>query len=509
MSVSVFFSNQIIQIAVGSRGKNAKLQRVLTTTAPEGSIINGIVMDAESLGAHVKQFWEVNGLPKKDVYLIVNSNKIAGKNIEVPDMNPKKTLQFIMREFSDMQREDEENTIAHILLSADRKAHKKHVYAELAPKEQLREFMSIFASMGIVLKGIVSGEGSIIGYAQKKLVNQARTFTLQIINGNLVSNVLFVDGTFRYYNSVRCFNDPGTPEYRDDLARSLNQLSQFMNAEKITSPMEKIFVAGTTTNDISIYNQVVSEYGVNAPVEIVNTGLSTDPQFLNESQIALFAVSGLYDQGAQSNFLTNFSVKDDAENALDPKTKSRIVAVIATLIIMLIAFGVSLTMRIIREVRYNEAHDYNNSPMVKMQTAEYDAATERRDAALAKYNSINTVVDTIESYPVCTDEVIEILEETARGYAEIEILSFNAEQGQVTFSAKSENVNDIYKYIDKLLDEEIFMKVDHTGYTYDSSTDLYDIHVSSTLAESVGRPEKENESESGTDIDVDSEAETE
>ena len=69
----------------------------------------------------------------------------------------------------------------------------------------------------------------------------------------------------------------------------------------------------------------------------------------------------------------------------------------------------------------------------------------------------------------------------------IEIISFDAEQGVVTFSAKSDDVNDIYKYIDQLLNQSIFMKVDHTGYTYDDSTGLYDIHVQCTLAESVGR----------------------
>lgn len=91
MSVSVYFSNQIIQIAVGTRGKKGKLTSVYTTLAPEGSIINGIVMDSDSLGAHIKGFWEQNKLPKKDVYLVVNSNKIAGKNLEVPNMNQKKT----------------------------------------------------------------------------------------------------------------------------------------------------------------------------------------------------------------------------------------------------------------------------------------------------------------------------------------------------------------------------------------------------------------------------------
>ena len=32
-----------------------------------------------------------------------------GKNIGVPNMNRKKTIEFIQREFSDMQRDEEEN----------------------------------------------------------------------------------------------------------------------------------------------------------------------------------------------------------------------------------------------------------------------------------------------------------------------------------------------------------------------------------------------------------------
>ncbi len=489
MSVSVYFSNQIVQIAVGNRARKGSLKAVYTTLAPEGSIINGIIMDADALGAHIQRFWEANNIPKKDVYLVLNSNKIAGKRLDVPNMSNKKTLDFILREFADMQREDEENTIAYTSIGVDKKTKVRRLYAEMAPKDQLKEFMFIFAKMGISLKGIISSEGSIIGYAQMTLAKKCSTFILQIVNGNLVSNVLFVDGTFRYFNSVRCFNEPGTAEYLDDLARSLNQLEQFMSAQKIQSHIERIFVAGTDNNNLNAYSQVVRDNGVDATPELVNTGLSTDPRLLQDSQTALFAVSGLFDQGAESNFLSHFSLKDDAADKMDPKVKGYIISVVTTLIVMLVAFGVALTARLIRESKYEEAKNYNDSPSVMMEVASYDQAISERDAMLAKYNSINTVVDTLDSYPVCTDEILEKIEETARGYADIQILSFNAEEGKVTFSAKSDNVNDIYKYIDKLLDEEIFMTVDHTGYTYDESEKLYDIHVDCTLAESVGRTE--------------------
>ena len=83
-------------------------------------------------------------------------------------------------------------------------------------------------------------------------------------------------------------------------------------------------------------------------------------------------------------------------------------------VVMLIAFGIALTMRLIREGRYEDAKNYNDSPSVMMEVASYDQAIQDRDAMLAKYNSINTVVDTLDSYPVCTDDVIDIIEETAR-----------------------------------------------------------------------------------------------
>lgn len=491
MSVSVFFSNQIIQIAIGKRGAKGTLQAVYTTIAPEGSIINGIIMDSESLCQHLKSFWAANNLPKKDAYLVVNSNKIAGKSISAPNLNQKKTLSFITREFSDMQREGDDNTLAFIHIGDEKKTRVHKLYAEMAPKEQLREFLQIFADMGISLKGIISGEGSIIGYAQKNIVKKCKTFVLQIVNGNLVSNVLFVDGEYKYYNSIRCFNEPGTEAYLDDIARSLNQLEQFMNAQKLSANVDKVYVAGTVKDDISQYSQIVRDHGNTAPVELFDPAISTDARLNHDAQTSLYAVSGLYDQGRDSNFLTYFSIKDDKDSLVDPTTQRRIITVIAVFGVMAVLFGISLTLRLIREGHYNDLRDYNKSPMVVMQAKEYDAAVERRDSMINKYNSINTVVETIESYPLGSESIIKVIEDTARGYAEIEILSFDADQGKITFSAKAENVNDIYKYIDELLNEEIFMKVDHTGYTYNDTTGLYDIHVDCTLAESVGRDKED------------------
>ena len=487
MSVSVYFSNQIIQFAIGSRAKRGSLKEVYTTMAPEGSIINGIIMDAEALGAHVRSFWEANNFPKKDVYLVLNSNKIAGKSLSVPMLNEKKTLSFIMREFADMQREDADNTLSYALMGMDRKTKVRKLYAEMAPKDQLKEFIQLFEGMGITLKGIISGESSIIGYARQTILKQAQTFVLQIINGNLVSNVLFAEGEFKYYNSIRCFNEPGTEAYLDDLARSLNQMEQFMGSQRITTPIEIVLVAGTAGDNLPLYRRAVADRGISAPVEMINTGIGSTPELEQQAQMALFAVSGLFDQGRSSNFLSYFNAKDDEKSAIDPKTKGRIMSVIITFVVMAVGFGVFLTLRLIRDSKYNELHDYNSKPTTKMQVMAYDDAIKKRDSMLSKYNAILYVSNSVKSYPLCSQEIIKILEDTAAGYASIEINSFDANSGKLGFTAKAKDVNDIYLYIDRLLLEKVFMSVDHTGYTYDPKEGLYNIHVECTLAESAGR----------------------
>ena len=485
MSVSIYLSNQIIQVATGTRGKKGSLKAVYTTLAPEGSIINGIVMDGESLGNHLKKFWDENKLPKNEVYLILNSNKIAGKNLEIPNMSPKKTQQFIVREFTDMQRDANENTLAYIPVGTNKSSKLRHIYAESAPKEQLKEFMEIFKGIGIKLKGIVSGEGSIIGYAQTKLSKAYKTFVLQISNGNIVFNVLFVDGEFKYFNSVRCFNEIGTDGYFEDMGRSLNQLGQFMQTQRITSPIERVFLCGIEREDMMTYGQVIRELGTEAGCEMLDTGFGTGTGLQFESNKAIFAVSGLYDCGPDSNFLTHFSLRNEKQSSLDPRIKKYGLVVLVALGIMALAFGVSFALRMTRQVKLDELVDYNES--VAATAMFYDMEAERRDNLAGKYNSINSVVETIESYPVCNDRVIAVLQNTAAGYADIEISSFDADAGKVSFTAKSGNVNDIYKYIDRLFEEEIFNNVEHTGYTYESSNDTYLIHVDCTLAESAGR----------------------
>ena len=159
MSVSIYLNNLQVQIVNGTFGKKGKFQNSIIADAPDGSIINGIVMDQDSFVQFLNRVWAEYNLSKKDVHLVVNSNKIPGRLVDVPVLNTTKTRQFVGRELSDMQKEDEESFICYNEVGGGGKNSKmRKLYAEIVANSLIKDYIDIFAAAGITLKSIVSAE---------------------------------------------------------------------------------------------------------------------------------------------------------------------------------------------------------------------------------------------------------------------------------------------------------------------------------------------------------------
>ena len=128
MSTVIYLSNQQIQIVEGKRGKTANVTRCFDYATPQGSIINGIIMDPEGFGSFIKGIWNENKLSVKDVILVINSTKFVGQNMEIPKMSDDKTLDHIRRGFSNIDR-SEEKIYGFIRLESSQKKMQR-LYAE-------------------------------------------------------------------------------------------------------------------------------------------------------------------------------------------------------------------------------------------------------------------------------------------------------------------------------------------------------------------------------------------
>lgn len=490
MSTVVYLSNQSIQIITGTRGsKKITINDCCILDAPEGSIINGTVTDINSLADCLKEFWQANSLNANDVYLVVNSNKIISKNLDVPAMSERKERDFIRREFADIEA-GTERVYGSISFKPDSKmtiVPMNKLYVESATKEFVETYIELFKLAGIGLKGMYSGEGALISLTASTIAITRKTFVMEVADNMNLTTILWVNGRFYYYNSTRCFSVPGTESYALDVGKSVSQIIQFMQANQIEYELEEIVLAGISSGNVPLYRNAIESHGINTPVSVFADTKRIKCNGNYDIQRTIQAVSGLGCVQKRQNFLVYYSGMHKARKETDAGTMKKIGAVAAVTAVMLLGFGGTFAYKVMRNNKLTELKDYNESPAVISQASMYDALLARNTYISGQYYAINEISDNLDTYPYCSAEVRNIIGTCAKGYADVDIESFNSDTGVVTMVAKAENVDLINQFIKRLTDEDIFNNIDYTGYAFEEDTELWNIHVMCILSESAGK----------------------
>lgn len=479
MSTVIYLANQQVQIVTGnSNGKKIAINQAYTLDAPEGSIINGMIMDADSFIGFLRNTWASLRLSTKDVVVVINSSKFVGKNIEMPVLSDSKTLEFIEREFTDINKADS-YCYGYIPLVTEGKT--KRVYAENIPTDFIKDYLDIFVEAGIKVKAIYSGESSIINFVAKTAGRKYGTFIMEIADRMMITTLLFVNGAFYYFNSTRCFHEQETEEYAQDMARSASQIIQFMQAHQIEYPLETIILAGVNPLNIYTYSEAILQQGIQVPVQVFS---DENVQSGVDIQNSIHAAGGLINTGKHQNFLTLFG-SAKKKNDEQKGSKTGIFIILGTLAVMCIALAAALTARFLKHKELDDAKEANEK--MATQVTWYDMTVAENEFISAQYRSIVGLDENIYTYPVCNTDVRNLIRKCAGNYAEVSFESFDADSGIVTFTATSKTVDEINLFIAELNKQDIFNSVDYSGYSYQESTEKWDIHVNCTLAESAGR----------------------
>jgi hypothetical protein len=307
---------------------------------------------------------------------------------------------------------------------------------------------------------------------------------LEIADGMTLTTLLWANGTFTYFNSMRCFHEQGTPEYAADVGRSVSQITQFMKANQIEAHLEVIYMAGVDTADMELYESVISQHGISVPVRLYQTPGITTKTF--EAQQCLHSLAGLYVAGKRQNFLTQYK-KTKGKGDSDKKSYREIIMVGGTLVVMLIILGVLLTVKSVKNRELKDLKDYNENPTIVMQVASYEQLLYTNTFLTAQASSIADLDENILTYPVCNIKVMNVIDTCAGDYADVTLDSFDANEGTIVVTAQSDTVENINKFITELLKQDIFSDVNYTGYTFQNDSGLWNINVSCKLAEAAGR----------------------
>jgi hypothetical protein len=476
----------MIQVAEGKAGKkNFSVSRVYGCEAPEGMVVNGMIMDTEGFAEFLKGYWEEQHFDIKDVTLVSSSTKFVGQVIEMPQMNRRKTLQYIRREFAQIDR-GEEKLYGYIRLAGAEK-HMQRVYAESISPDIIREYVEIFAAAGIKLRGVYSGESSMINLIGMTVAENYDHFVMQVAGSITLFTVLFTKGAYTYHSGVRCFYEQGTEDYARELTHSVNQLEQFMQAHQMGGLPDHLILAGIDPEKMPLYTRYFYEDDITGAVELFKPTSSIKGPQTEEVQRFLFAVSGLAGNQPYRNY-KNLLYQQKAGRTFPVKKKS-VALVGVTAAVMLAGWaGSALYANHIRR-ELNALQEENNSPLTQVQLASYEELMQTNAQLVKQYAAIGDINENLHSYPWMDSAIVERIEECAEACEmQVTITSYSGDTGttDMTVTTKTDDADRIHDFIRELRRQEEFYDVTYTGYSYQNDG-TYSVNVTCILAEAAGR----------------------
>ena len=159
--VVVYLSNRYIRVVEGdASGGKIHAKALYYTIDTRGCILNGTITDVDGFREMIKNLWETNNLPRKGVSLVIDSSQFTTKVVDAPPMKPKQMMEYISREFTDVERISNPVYGYFPLSGSDgKKENVKRTFTVVAPRVCVREYQEIFSGLGITISSVESVVG--------------------------------------------------------------------------------------------------------------------------------------------------------------------------------------------------------------------------------------------------------------------------------------------------------------------------------------------------------------
>ena len=482
--VTVYLSNQKLQILQGSGGRRPSAERAWTLDAPEKSIINGIVTDEAALQEMLRAFWQKEKLPAKKVQLVISSTQLNCRTTKIPRQNRRAVTAYLAREFAE-NGAGENGILAWDEISRDDARHTLRVEATLTQQSYLQSLVDLFAGIGVTLSGITPARAAAIAVLQRLLQPQHASI-VQIADGSNLVSFLLADGSYLYSSSQRMFGQPGTAQYGEEAARQASSILQFVQAQRLETKVERVYLAGMQPETENVCAASLQQLAAGLTVlrlHFTQLGGAAAPM----AEQYVYALGGLLLAGNKNDLLHGLRDGPAAERT-PARTLHYAAPALAAAAAAAVAAGALGAVHTALQAQDTALQNYLSSSTVMQGVADYTLLEQQNAVLSGSVQDAQDIWAALESYPQANSALKDAIRLSTSGYAvTLSFSSYDAATGQLNLQTTAATVEIINQYISVLQQQDIFEKVDYTGYTFNAASADWTVNVTCTLSGQAGK----------------------
>lgn len=492
MSTVVYLSNQEVRVVIGRQsGNTISVDAAIRENAPEGSIINGQVLNEEAFTEFLADFWERYRLPVKDVTLVLGSARTVVKAIAVPQLPYRKMMNYLPHEFACAKPENDAMYTYDVLF---REGEKYRVFAGKMERGFLRQHILRFQKLGIRISSASIGMMMNIKMIQRIPHLQDKTCVVQMADGlNLVS-ILLVQGRYYHFTSSRVFASQGSMAFGWEIARAVGAMRLFLYAQNIAEPITHVYFAdGFREEELGIYRESICQvdgsiraemiYGKQQELVRLACGLGEET-----ADYYFTAIAGLLAEKNRQNLIYQYNHNPRRLRSCRKQVRQTLPAAVLVLVLSgMVCYQVSETVRNMEILdRQLEVMDHTER-MERM--VRYDSLCRENDGLTDMIHVISATHKNLLSYPIYTTKIREAVNRCAAGLGTAEIVRYDSESGKLQVDVRVRNAASVYRLVDRLkAEEDTFADIDYSGFDLEEGSGEWYASLVCSLA-----PPKEEE----------------
>lgn len=245
MNTSIYIADGSIQAVTGAdTGKILKVSGYWRQAMKPGIVANGAIKEQDQLKEILADFCKKTGVDMKRIQLVLDSNMLMTKDMEVPVLGTKKLRQIIETEFSVREAGYQEMIYDYAVLEPRTKSGGGRILACAVEKSLVQQYVSLFSSIGGKLLNVDIGLSCAIRYCRRTPELKSGTYILSVADGRDLVSILFNQGVYSFSNRSSLFESRGTSAAAVEISRNLSSLVQFHVAQKAEAPITNAYLCG-------------------------------------------------------------------------------------------------------------------------------------------------------------------------------------------------------------------------------------------------------------------------
>lgn len=487
MSTSVFLSNDYIRVVAGKTiGKSIRVQTAGRYELPAECLINGVITNENSLKERLKEIWQKESFPVRDVTLIVSSTRFSMKSLKAPAMSRKKLRQYAANEFS--APESGEPMIYDCqIMERDSSGGMVRLLASMAEQDMVESFIKLFRECGIQVSSVCPSRCSVISMLETAGAVKDKTCIIQLAEGADLRSILCVEGTYTYSSRTRLFCSRDTEEMGAELAKSVSGILQFAMSQKLSHKITDVYLAGLTQREQEYCRDSIGLLEMNLHVSQLEGSFVSMPEGISFSDY-VSPISGLMAGKETINLADAFpSLKKGIKEK--GKLWKYLLPPAASLLVMAVILAALLIRNSFYETKLAGLLELQNSQAAVMGMEESQNLSSRVNTLSALLAQISDLNDAAKSYPKADTSVLEAVEDAAEGFVSVQIKGYQADTGSLSIVAYAARVDDISPYIDALEETGLFRELSYSGYQLQNmgNQSAYKIQLTGYLSQAAGK----------------------